>query len=323
MHIGIDIMGGDYFPQAPVEGALRARKDLGDTVRLVLIGDEGIIRKEVQKQGGNINDFDLLHTAAFIEMSESPVRAIKTKPHATINIGLRMVRENKLDGFVSAGNTGAMIASSMYSLGTIPGVFRPTIGILFPNITGSKSLLCDIGANLDSKAEQLAQFGILGSVYMEVVNKVERPRVALLNVGEEDVKGPKSVQEAYKVLSEAPMINFVGNLEGRHLFSGKADILVCDGYTGNILLKFAESMYDILQARKSGKDEMLERFNFENYGGVPILGIKGISIIGHGISTGKAIQKMIHEAVDAAESALTSKIEAAFSSLTSRDTHAS
>lgn len=313
MRIGVDILGGDFWPQAPVEGAVLALQKFGPDVELVLIGDETLIRQELTNHGVDPGRFSIVHSTDMIGMEESPTKAIASKPNATINLGIRMVKDGSLDGFVSAGNTGAMLVGSVMGLGRIPGVNRPTIGAMFPNHRGEPVLLCDVGANVDSKPEHLYHYAILGSIFMESVHKVNSPRVGLLNVGEEDSKGPADVKAAHVLLKDSSRVNFVGNVEGRDVYSGKADVYVCDGFTGNIVLKFGESMYDVLSSRFP-QDSFVETFNFENYGGVPILGIRGISIIGHGISNGKAIAAMIGSAVDAARAQLVQKIEAAFHS---------
>jgi glycerol-3-phosphate acyltransferase PlsX len=311
MRIGVDILGGDFWPQAPIEGVLLAAEKFGTDVELVLIGDEALIHKELTQRGADPSAFVVVHTLEAIGMEESPTKGVSSKPKSTINIGIGMVKSGQLDGFVSAGNTGAMLVASVMGLGRIPGVVRPTIGALFPNHHGDPVLLCDVGANVDSKPEHILHYGLLGSVFMETVRKVDKPRVGLLNVGEEDSKGPADVKAAHLLLREDGRINFIGNVEGRDVYNGTADVYVCDGYTGNIVLKFGESMYDVLSSRFKG-DTFIETFNFENYGGVPILGLRGISIIGHGISNGKAICNMIGSAVDAVRSGLVSKIEAAF-----------
>jgi glycerol-3-phosphate acyltransferase PlsX len=280
----------------------------------VLIGDEEVIVRELEKNGRNASDFEIVHAAESIEMAAHPVKAIAQSPHSSINIGVQLVKSGQLDGFVSAGNTGAMLVASIFGLGKIDGVARPTIGSLFPNAKGGITLLCDVGANVDCKPEALYHFGILGSVYVKSMLNVENPRVALLNVGEEDTKGPNVVQQAFQLMKDSPLINFVGNMEGRDVYHGKAEIYVCDGFTGNIVLKFAESLYDAFKTRFTG-DPVMETFNFENYGGVPVLGINGIVIIGHGISTPKAIANMIHQAVSAAQTGLVKKVKEAFESL--------
>lgn len=313
MRIGIDIMGGDFWPQAPIEGALLARQAYGDAVALVLIGDEELIRAELTARGQDPGGFEIVHTTEYVGMDESPTKGIAAKPRASINVGIGLIKAGQLDGFVSAGNTGAMLVASVMGLGKIPGVSRPTLAVLFPNHNGELALLCDVGANVDSKPEHILHYGLLGSVFMESVRKVARPKVGLINVGEEDSKGPADVKAAHQLLRNASRINFIGNVEGRDIYQAIADVYVCDGYTGNIVLKFAESMYDVLKERFPG-EPFVENFNFENYGGVPILGIRGISIIGHGISNGKAIASMVSSAVLAVQSGLVEKIEAAFGS---------
>lgn len=314
MRIGVDIMGGDFVPHAPIEGAVIAKQALGEDVTLVLVGDQDTISKELQRQNVAPGTFEIVHAAESISMKESPTRAIAGKPQSSINVGLRMVKEKTLDGFVSAGNTGAVLVGSIMGLGKIDGVLRPTIGVLFPNHKGKLSLLCDVGANVDSKPETLLHFGVQGTTYMKAVHQVDQPRVGLLNIGEEDSKGPQVIQAAYQLMRQSPHINFIGNIEGRDIYTGLADVIVTDGYAGNIVLKFAESFYEIFSQRIPG-DDAIQTFNFENYGGVPILGIKGISIIGHGISTGKAIAKMIQTAADAASVRLVEQIQSAFASL--------
>jgi glycerol-3-phosphate acyltransferase PlsX len=316
MRIGVDVMGGDFWPEAPIKGAILAREELDESVSLVLIGDAAVIRAELEKQKADLSGFEIVHTDQYIGMEESPARALQQKPRATINLGLGMVKEKHLDGFVSAGNTGAMLVGSIMVLGKIVGVNRPTIGVYFRNIHGTFSLLCDVGANVDCKPETLFQFGLLGSIYMEHVAGVANPRVALLNIGEEDKKGPQIVQQAHALMAQSDLINFTGNVEGRDIYEDKADVYVCDGFTGNIVLKFGESLYDILKSRYPA-DEFIKTFNFERYGGVPILGIDGISIIGHGISTGNAIAGMIRTAVGAAQSQLVEQVKTAFQSMQS------
>lgn len=314
MRIGVDIMGGDFVPQAPVQGAILAKSKLGEALQLTLIGDQNLILEELHRQNADVDAFKVVHASELISTGESPTKAIASKPQSSINLGLGMVKQGHLDGFISAGNTGAMLVGSIMGLGRIAGVARPTIGVLFPNHHRKLTLLCDVGANVDCKPEVLAQFGTLGSTYMESVWDIERPKVALLNVGEEKSKGPQAFQTAFQLMEEDPALNFVGNVEGRDIYTGKADVIVTDGYTGNIVLKFGESLYDVF-SKRFPSDETVETFNFENYGGVPILGIKGIVIIGHGISTGKAIAMMIQTAATAGQNQLVDRIGAAFSGL--------
>jgi glycerol-3-phosphate acyltransferase PlsX len=307
MRIGIDVMGGDFVPQAPIAGACLALSQIQSDTRLVLIGDETVIRAEMNRQNISADAFDVVHTSEVIGMDEHPARAFTQKTDSSIHKGIRLHREQQLDAFISAGNTGAMLVGSVLGLGNIEGVLRPTIGALYP-CNGSYSLVCDVGANADCKPEYLAQFALLGSIYMKEVLGVAQPRVALLNVGEERTKGSQLALATYELLDKHTGINFIGNAEGRDLNSGKADVYVCDGYTGNIVLKFAESFYDLFHARFP-EDELVKSFNFENYGGLPVLGVKGVSIIGHGISTPRAFVSMVRTAEDVVNSKLTAKIE--------------
>jgi phosphate acyltransferase len=318
MRIGVDIMGGDFAPAAPVEGAILALNHLGARAEIALIGDETLIRSELQARGQNPEAFSIVHADQVIGMDESPTKAVASKPRSTINVGIGMVKKGMLDGFVSAGNTGAMLVASVMGLGKIEGVLRPTIGVMVEIGGGRKALLCDVGANVDCKPEVLYQFGILAKVFLESVHKMANPRIGLMNVGEEEGKGPEVIKAAFSLMKGTDKFNFVGNVEGRDIYRGHADGFICDGYTGNVVLKFGESMYELLKGRFPG-DAFIETFNFENYGGVPVLGVKGISIIGHGISTAKAVESMIHSAAVAAESQLVTKIEAAFASFQSEN----
>jgi glycerol-3-phosphate acyltransferase PlsX len=222
-----------------------------------------------------------------------------------------MLSSGKLDVFASTGNTGAMLVGSMYKLNTVPGIIRPCITSTLPAIDGSKTILLDVGSNADCKADVLYQFAVLGALYSKHVHGIENPRVALLNIGEEESKGNLLTLAAYKLLQESDEINFTGNLEGRDLFMGKADVIVCDGFTGNVVLKEAEGIYTLM--RKRGiRDEYFDRFNYENYGGTPILGVKGNVIIGHGISNDIAVKNMVLHAYEVSSSGLANKINEAF-----------
>ena len=296
MRVGIDIMGGDYYPQAPVGGVILAKSVLKKEVELVLIGQEDVIKTELQKQGANPADFVIQHSPEIIAMDEHPAKSITTKQNSSINIGIGMVKKGNLDAFLSAGNTGAMLVGSVLGLGTIEGVLRPTIGSWFPS-RDKFSLLCDVGANIEVKPEQLYQFGVLGSTYIRLMLGIENPRVALMNLGEEKTKGTPVVQQAYALFEQNKhKINFVGNAEGRHINDFKADVYVTDGFTGNILLKFGESLYNLFKP-KLPNDPDIDLYNFEHFGGVPILGVNGNIMIGHGICGAKAFEKMICEMV--------------------------
>jgi glycerol-3-phosphate acyltransferase PlsX len=252
-----------------------------------------------------------VHAPDVITFHDHPTRAIPQKPNSSIAVGFEMLSSGKLDVFASTGNTGAMLVGSMYKLNTVPGIIRPCITSTLPAIDGSKTILLDVGSNADCKADVLYQFAVLGALYSKHVHGIENPRVALLNIGEEESKGNLLTLAAYKLLQESDEINFTGNLEGRDLFMGKADVIVCDGFTGNVVLKEAEGIYTLM--RKRGiRDEYFDRFNYENYGGTPILGVKGTVIIGHGISNDIAVKNMVLHAYEVSSSGLANKINEAF-----------
>lgn len=311
MKIGLDISGGDFAPNVNIDGAILAYAELPKDSRLVLIGDESIIREELKNRGFSHDFFDIIHAPDVITFHDHPTRAIPKKPNSSIAIGFDMLSKGDLSVFASTGNTGAMLVGSMYKLNTIPGIIRPCITSTLPAINGEKTILLDVGSNADCKVDVLYQFAVLGSVYAKCVHGIEIPRIALLNIGEEDSKGNLLTIAAYKMLSESDEINFIGNIEGRDIFTGKADVIVCDGFTGNIVLKEAEGIYSLMNKRGI-KDEYFDRFNYENYGGTPILGVKGNVIIGHGISNEIAVKNMVLHANELALSGLAIKINEAF-----------
>jgi len=311
MRIGLDISGGDFAPKATIDGALLAREVLPNDVTIVLLGDEALIHAEFESRGKQLDGFEVVHAPEVITYHDHPTRAIPQKPQSSIAVGFDLLSKSNLDVFASTGNTGAMLVGSMYKLNTVPGIIRPCITSTLPAMDGSQSILLDVGSNADCKADVLYQFAVLGALYSKYVHGVENPRVALLNIGEEDSKGNLLTIAAYKLLSESDELNFVGNIEGRDLFTGVADVIVCDGFTGNIVLKEAEGIYTLM--RKRGiRDEYFDRFNYENYGGTPILGVKGNAIIGHGISNDIAIKNMLLHAHEVAASGLATKINDAF-----------
>jgi glycerol-3-phosphate acyltransferase PlsX len=311
MRIGLDISGGDFAPKATIDGALLAREVLSNDVTIVLLGDEEIIRSEFANRGKNFDGFEVVHAPEVITYHDHPTRAIPKKPNSSIAIGFDLLAKANLDVFASTGNTGAMLVGAMYKLNTVPGIIRPCITSTLPCVDGSHTILLDVGSNADCKADVLYQFAVLGALYSKHVHGVENPRVALLNIGEEDSKGNLLTLAAYKLLSESDELNFTGNIEGRDLFTGIADVIVCDGFTGNIVLKEAEGIYTLM--RKRGiRDEYFDRFNYENYGGTPILGVKGNAVIGHGISNDIAIKNMLLHSYEVAASGLATKINDAF-----------
>jgi glycerol-3-phosphate acyltransferase PlsX len=311
MRIGIDISGGDFAPEANLDGAILALRELPSHVRLILIGDESVINAGLSLRNVDINSVDIVHAPDVITFHDHPTRAIPKKPQSSIAVGFELLSKGDIDVFASTGNTGAMLVGSMYKLNTVPGIIRPCITSTLPAIDGSKTILLDVGSNADCKADVLYQFAVLGSLYSKHVHGVQEPRVALLNIGEEDSKGNLLTLAAYKLMSESDEICFTGNLEGRDLFMGKADVIVCDGFTGNVVLKEAEGIYTLM--RKRGiRDEYFDRFNYENYGGTPILGVKGNVIIGHGISNDIAVKNMILHSFEVSQSGLANKINEAF-----------
>lgn len=311
MKIGLDIMGGDYAPKAIVLGAIAAYQSLTPDQHLVLIGDTTQIKPLLAEVGFNPDHFEYVHTEEVIGMGEHPTKAIVQKPNSSIAIGFQLLKDGKIDSFASAGNSGAMLVGAVFSVKTISGILRPCLCSMVPKLTGGTGILLDVGANADCKPENLVQFGILGSLYAENIMQVPNPKVALMNLGEEDEKGNLLAMATFPLMKENNLFNFVGNIEGRDLFNDKADVIVCDGFTGNVMLKLAESFY-VLTIKKGLKDEFFDRFNYENYGGSPVLGVNAPVLIGHGISSPEAIKNMIFQSRDMITTGLVAKIQAAF-----------
>ncbi|MFI5451911.1 phosphate acyltransferase PlsX [Pedobacter sp. UC225_61] len=311
MKIGLDIMGGDYAPKANVLGAIAAHQSLAPDEHLVLIGDTQQIKPLLQETGFNPDHFEYVHTEEVIGMGEHPTKAILQKPNSSIAVGFQLLKEGKLDSFASAGNSGAMLVGAVFSVKPIAGISRPCLCTIVPKLKGGTGLLLDVGANADCKPDNLMDFGVLGSLYAENVMQINNPKVALMNIGEEDEKGNMIALSSHRLMKETKLFNFVGNVEGRDLFNDKADVIVCDGFTGNVMLKLAESFY-VLTIKKGLKDEFFDRFNYENYGGSPVLGVNAPVLIGHGISSPEAIKNMIFQSRDMITSDLIGKIQAAF-----------
>jgi glycerol-3-phosphate acyltransferase PlsX len=258
-----------------------------------------------------VSGYDIVHAPDVITMHDHPTRAIPQKPNSSIAVGFDLLAAKEIQAFASTGNTGAMLVGAIFKINSIPGIIRPCITSTIPSIDGGKTILLDVGSNADCKADVLYQFAVLGSLYSKEVYGIEKPRVALLNIGEEETKGNLLTIATHQLLKESDEINFIGNLEGRDVFSAKADVIVCDGFTGNIVLKEAEGIYTLIKKRGI-KDEFFERFNYENYGGTPILGVKGNVIIGHGISNNIAVKNMLLHAYEVAKSDLVSSVGKAF-----------
>lgn len=304
-------MGGDFAPNATLKGSIEARKNLGTEISLVLIGKEDVIRTTLSSLGENPSEFEIIHAEDTIEMGEHPTKEFSRKPNSSISIGFRLLKDSQIDAFCSVGNTGAMLVGSMYTVRSIPGVIRPSITTVVPKLSGGVGIILDVGTNADCKPDVLYQFAILGSLYLNLVFQVENPKVGLLNIGEEEGKGNLLTQATYSLMKETKDFNFIGNVEGRDFFTDKADVIVCDGFTGNVVLKEMEAFYSIYQQRNL-KDSFFDRLNYENYGGTPILGINSNVLIGHGISSPKAIKNMILLARDVVESKLSERIKSVF-----------
>ncbi len=286
-------MGGDFAPQEAVKGLTKYLQQHHNVAAIVFcIGDEKQLTPLLQEH--NILDkVKVVHSTEVIGYNEHPTKALKEKPDSSIAVGFKMLATRQIDAFASAGNTGAMLVGSMFSIKVIEGVLRPTIATVIPKLNGGTGLLLDVGLNADCKPEQLNQFAILGSIYAQNILGIATPKVGLVNIGEEEGKGNILCQATYPLLKENTAINFIGNIEGRDFFNDKADVMVCDGYTGNIVLKMAESFYEIAASRGFANDDYIKRFHYQNYGGTPVLGVAKPVIIGHGISNDVAFMNMI------------------------------
>lgn len=324
MIVAVDAAGGDYFPKNPVEGALQSIQENSD-LTVLLVGPEDRIKEELENHDYDEKRVLIHHAPQIIGMEESPAHAVKTKQQSSIVVGLGLQKAGKCDAFVSAGNTGALLAASMFILGKLEGVLRPTIASYYPTLKGFR-LLVDAGANLEIKPESAIQFAKMAQIYCEQILKIDAPKVGLLNVGEEEGKGTDVLKEIHTALKDHK--NFIGNLEGKDILPGKADVFLCDGLVGNIVLKFGESIPEALQKMIGSavkelqlSDEeianiqkvlhtALSSFNYENVGGIPFLGVNGVSIVGHGGSSPLAIKNMIKSAVQTVENDVNGKIVA-------------
>ena len=307
MKIGVDVMGGDYAPLAIIKGAILAQKEISVEDKIVLFGDQDTINKTFAELSSDISLFDIVHCSETISMCEQPTKAITQKLDSSIAKGFGYLKAKQIDGFCSAGNTGAMLVGAMYSVKSIPGIMRPCTCTILPKEDGSTGVLLDVGTNPDAKPDLLCQFGLIGSLYAKYVFNIENPKVGLLNIGEEEEKGNILTQSAYKLMHESTDFIFAGNVESRDLFKNKADVVVCDGFTGNILLKQIETMYRMIMKR-GFNDSFFNRMNYEIYGGTPILGLNETVIIGHGISNDIATKNMILQTKHVHESGLISQI---------------
>lgn len=305
-------MGGDFAPEAAVKGAVMALETIGAESRIVLFGDERQIRTILESEGCPAERFDIVATTEVIEMGDHPAKAFQSKADSSITVGFGYLAKGAIDGFASAGSTGAMMVGSMYAVKPIEGVIRPTISSTVPTVSGRPALLLDVGLNVDCRPEVLAQYGLIGSIYAESVLGIENPRVAVLNIGEEETKGNAQVKAAFELLRDEKRIRFVGNVEASHIFSGKvADVIVCDGFVGNTVLKMAEGLYRINGAL-GVRNPFWDAMNYENVGGTPVLGVNAPVIIGHGCSSPLAIRSMIRSTEQVIKADLTAKLRRAF-----------
>ena len=307
------MMGGDFAPLEAVKGVQLYLSESTSPASLFLIGDEASLQPLIAEMLPVDASIRIIHAPQVIDMHEHPTKALKEKQQSSIAIGFHLLASGKIDAFISAGNTGAMLVGALYSIKALEGVLRPTISTIIPKDNGQTGLLLDVGLNSDCKPEHLNQFAILGSLYAQHILGIDNPKVALLNIGEEEGKGNLLAQATYPLLKENGSINFVGNIEGRDILINKADVMVCDGFTGNVILKLAESLFHITQD-KAIQHEYLDRFNFENYGGTPVLGVSKPVVIGHGISHAKAFANMIRLSEKMIDHDLVARMSEAFAS---------
>ncbi len=269
-----------------------AQKELPSTDKIVLIGNKGDILTFLKEQNADPAIFEIVDAPDLIAMDESPTKALVNKPNSSISTGFRMLKHQEIDSFASAGSSGAMLVGAIYSVGNIQGIIRPSSPAYIAKENGGMSILIDVGTNPDAKPDVMYQFGLLGSMFAEHVYHIKNPRVGLLNIGSEEKKGSLTTQSAFQLMKESKDYTFIGNVEGRELFRDNVDVIVCDGFVGNIVLKQIEAMYRVF-VKRGIKDAYLDRFNYEIYGGTPILGVNGNVIVGHGISNSTAIKNMI------------------------------
>lgn len=312
MRIGLDVMGGDFAPESTILGALEAFKELPEDIKLILIGDRERIFSVFEQENIDQTQFEIVHSAQVIEMGDHPAKAFAKKPDSSISIGFNLLQNGNIDGFASAGNTGAMLVGVHYTIRTIPGVIRPAITSPLPTVNSKPTIILDAGVNPDCRPDVLYQYGILGSYYSKYVWNIKNPRIGLLNIGSEETKGNLVARSTYELMKDTDDFNFIGNVEANDFFrSDKADVVVCDGFVGNVVLKEAEAFYAMVK-KKNIKHEFFEKFNFVNYGGTPILGVNSNVIIGHGISNYLAIKNMILHTKEVIQAKLTNKLKKAF-----------
>jgi phosphate acyltransferase len=322
-------MGGDFAPQSEVIGALSVlNEDRDNSISIIFVGDEQKIKKVISEANPKNQNFSIVHADEVVTMEDVSTSAIKKKKNSSLYVGLELQSQGKSDAFISVGNTGAMLSTSTILLGRIKGVSRPTIGSFFPSVGENPVLVVDVGANIDCKPRFLYEFAVMGSIYFSQILGIEKPRVGLLNIGEEDSKGTEVVKETFKML-KGSNLNFIGNVEGRDILGGNADVVVCDGFTGNIILKFAESVFPFIKTKfkafadkgimnkvvmgiaKPSMKKVFSDFDYQKYGGIPILGVNGVSMVGHGKSSPEAIRNIIYKSIEIVSKNVNKRIEEA------------
>jgi glycerol-3-phosphate acyltransferase PlsX len=312
MNIGIDINGGDFAPDEILKGAILAKKELGASDTLVLFGKETEILSKLNDWTENSDDYIIVNCTETIEMGDDPVKSFLEKSDSEMVKGFTYLKEGRIDGFASAGNTGAMLVGATKIIGLIEGIIRPCISSYYPNNASKNNIVMDVGINADAKPENLLQYALLGDLYAKNIMGIQEPRIGLLNIGEEESKGNANAKASFQLLKQDNRINFIGNVEGGDLHKAElVDVIITDGFTGNIVLKQAESFYSILGARKIS-DPYFDNYNYENYGGTPILGINKTVVVGHGKSNEVAIKNMILLTANMIKSKLSEKITKAF-----------
>jgi phosphate acyltransferase len=335
--IALDAMGSDRAPKPEIEGAIHAARQYG--VRVLLIGPEAAVKAELDRHSGASRlPIEVVHASEFITM-EDKVEAVRAKRDSSMRVGLRLVREGQANGFVTAGNTGAAMATAKVVLGAIPGVDRPALAAVFPTAPGTAAMLLDVGANVDCSAQNLEQFAVMGDIYFRALfaramgKRMSRPRVGLLSIGEEEVKGNELTREAFQLLKQLPGINFIGNVEGRDLYNGQVDVIVADGFVGNVALKISEGVANLVRTAlkeslkatitrqvgallsRSAFIDFKKRLDHTEYGGAPLLGVKGVCIITHGSSNANAMKNAIRVAAEFSERGINESIERGLAAL--------
>jgi len=311
MRIGLDVSGGDFAPETTLMSLPLMLPELGAKDKLVLFGNESEMQLFLTENKLHDDRLELVHAPDVITMNDSPLKAFQHKRDSSIAVGFDWLRKGLIDGFASAGNSGAMMVGSVYTINTIPGVIRPSSAVMIPKLDGGNTILLDVGTNPDAKPDVLYQYGLLGSLYAEHVLNIAKPRVGLLNIGTEEKKGNLLVQSAFHLMKDSTEYNFIGNVEGRDLYNDKTDVVITDGFTGNVVIKQIQAMYRLME-KQGILNDYFSRFNYEKHGGSPIIGVNAAVVIGHGISSPLAIKNMMSLAYEVSASNLHLKIKKAF-----------